>query len=320
MRKKKLAFVFSGAAARIAQQAVMMRYLVQGKAFKDGKTLVPTVLAGASSGAISIVALNAILLTEGLVEGGELKERFSWSDYEQIIGSINRKDVYNAGGVLRSALEFVGDGAIFDTTPLRELLEETLEKRIGFHTLGDLPVRSYISVVEQETGKIHRLSSVDHPDLPLVDVVMASAAIPILFPPVELMLPGKSDTAACVDGGTGIDMIPVDAIHRDRYDRVILIRPQPYDPEKKWFKDPPFSDVRIVKHTINNFMFIEEALMDYAFHRAVWHDGGRVYCYVPDLECNHSPLDFESGSEQLQKTEEWAGSDQNRPKLVKNCI
>ncbi len=319
MRKKNVAFVFSGAAARIAQQAVLMRYLVQGKAFKGWKPIIPKVLAGASSGAISVVALNAILISEGLV-GGKLKGNFSWTDYEDIITCLDRKNVYKAGGILRRALEVVGDDALFDTQPLRELLEDTLVTRLGLQKLGDLPIKSYISVVEQKTGTTHRLSSKDHPNLPLVDVLMASAAIPVLFPPVDLTLPGNNKKTACVDGGTGPDVIPVDAIYRDRYDAVILIRPQSFNPEKEWFRNPPFADVRIVNNTINNFMYIEEALMEYAFHRAVWHDGARVYCYVPDLEYNHWPLDFGSGENQLEETEKWADLNSSRPKPVKECI
>jgi|GEM_PF-3194179 len=311
MKRKKIAFVFSGAAARISQQAVLMRYLVQGKAFKDGRTLVPSVLAGSSSGALSIVALNAILLSEGLVEGAVLKDRFSWEDYEQLLSSLKKKDVYRRAALLRN------DESLYHTGPLRELLTELLEERLGFHTLGDLPVKSYISVVERKTGKVLRLSSEKNPDLPLVEALMATSAIPVIFPPVDLDLPGQGGAVSCVDGGTGPDVIPVDAVREDRCDTVILIRPELFDPAKPWNGKLPLSELRIVEHALNNFMFIEETLMEYAFYRAAAYGRSRVFCYFPNLRCNYYALDFESGEEQISETKAWADLEGSRPKPVR---
>ncbi len=317
MKMKKVAFVFSGAAARIAQQAVLMKYLVQGKAFKDGTPVIPSVLAGASSGGLSVVVLNAILLSEGLVEGPALETRFSWTDYEQLLSKLKKKDVYKEGSILRRSLEIVGEDALYDTTPLRKLLTDVVERRFGWHTLGDLPVKSYISVVEQKTGKVHRLCSEENPDLPLVDVLMATSAIPVLFPPVDIRLPDQKEAVLCVDGGTGPDMIPVDAVRNDECDTMILVRPELFDPQKPWNRKLPLAKFRIAENAFTNFMFIEETLMEYAFYRAAAYGQSNVFCYFPNLRYNYYVLDFESGREQMDETTKWADLEENLPRPVK---
>ena len=61
--KKRIGFVFSGVASRIAQELVLMRCLVEGRAFRGNppQPLIPAVIAGTSSGALSAVVLNAVL-------------------------------------------------------------------------------------------------------------------------------------------------------------------------------------------------------------------------------------------------------------------
>ena len=65
----RIGFVISGAASRIAQEMVLLKQLVQGRAFHEfeGKLIIPNVISGSSSGALNAVALNAILLSEGLI-------------------------------------------------------------------------------------------------------------------------------------------------------------------------------------------------------------------------------------------------------------
>jgi hypothetical protein len=68
--------VFSGAASRIAQEFVLMKHLVQGRAFgsRARDPMVPSVVAGSSPGALSAVALNAILQAEGLLRGRKMND------------------------------------------------------------------------------------------------------------------------------------------------------------------------------------------------------------------------------------------------------
>jgi hypothetical protein len=114
------ALVVSGAASRIAQECVLMKRLVQGRAFPErpGEPVIPSVLAGTSSGALSVVALNAILLSEGLIQGRGGSGSFTWRDYEGLIRKLKNSEVYEAGGIISGAREIIRDGAILDTAPL----------------------------------------------------------------------------------------------------------------------------------------------------------------------------------------------------------
>jgi predicted acylesterase/phospholipase RssA len=316
--RKKIGFVFSGAGSRIAQELVLMRYLVEGRAFKEDspKPLIPSVLAGTSSGALSAVALNAILATEGLVEAPRGAVGFSWDDYETLIRGLKNQDVYEAGGIIPEALQIIQSGAVLDTRPLRELLEDMIVSKVGFRLLGDLPLKTYLSVVDQGTGRVSRLCSQDNPDLPLVQVLMASTAIPIAFPSQQLKLPGSQRPVPCIDGGTGMDGIPVDALRNERCHTIYVVRPMKYDPTKKWNKKMPLSRFRIMVNALNTFMYVQEALLDNALFRATRYARSGAYAYVPVLPHNHNLLDFESGGEQIEATMAWAERSDSAPELI----
>jgi predicted acylesterase/phospholipase RssA len=316
--KKRIGFVFSGAASRIAQEMVLMRYLVQGEAFKSRSAgpLVPAVLAGNSSGALSAVALNAILASEGLVESKGRTGCFSWRDYEELIAELDNRDVYEAGGIIPGALQILRGGSILDTAPLRKLLRDTIAERVGFRVLGDLPVTTYLSVVERDTGRVCRLCSQDHPELPLVKVLTASTAIPIAFPSQKLMLPGSVETVACIDGGTGVDGIPVDALRNENCHTIYVIRPMKYDPAKTWNKPMPLSNFQIMVNALNTFMYVQEALLDNALFRATRYAKSRAYSYIPVLPHNYNLLDFESGREQIEATKAWAEKPESEPAQI----
>jgi predicted acylesterase/phospholipase RssA len=312
------AFVFSGAASRIAQELVLMKLLVLGRAFgpRSGDPLVPSIIAGSSSGALSAVALNAILQAEGLVRGRKGSKDFSWRQYEKLVTGLKNNNVYEDGGLLSRAMEIIREGAVLDTRPLRRLLETQVHSVMGYRTLGDLPIRTFVSVVERDSGKVHRLCSTSHPDLPLVDVLMASTAIPVAFPAQELVLPGRKRPVACIDGGIGVDGIPVDALREESCRRIFVVRPMKYDPRKKWNKTPPLARFRIVATAIQSFLYLQEALLENALLRAAAYARSAAYSYVPELPYNVNPLDFESGRDQLEATTEWAERDETGPAHV----
>lgn len=317
----RTAIVFAGAASRIAQEFVLMRRLVQGRAFgsRGGGPVIPAVLAGSSSGALSAVALNAILLSERLIAGrpptgrrgaargsGPACCRLGWREYEQLLLELKSEDVYRSSRIVHEAVEILRKGWIFDTAALRRLLKRTINGLAGFQTLGDLPVPTFISVVERDTGRVHRLGSVTHPDLPIVDVLMASASIPVAFPPCRLALPGAAAPVACIDGGTGTDGIPVDAVREQGCDVVYIVRPMRFDPTLPWNRNARLIRVPVVDTAIRTLLYMQEALLEGALLRA--HSYARRACYVyePRLELNYGLLDFDSAPAQIRDTERWA--------------
>jgi predicted acylesterase/phospholipase RssA len=320
----RTAIVFSGAASRIAQEYVLMRRLVEGRAFASRASgpVIPAVLAGSSSGALSAVALNAILLSEGLIDKRTFGRcafgpcTFGWSEYERLLLELKSDDVYQGGRIVHEAVEILRKGSVFDTRPLRRFLKRMVNGMAGFQTLGDLPVKTYVSVVERDTGRVHRLGSTTHPDLPIVDVLMASASIPVAFPPCKLSLPGAAAPVACIDGGSGTDGIPVDAVRDEDCDVLYIIRPMRFDPAKPWSRNPRLGRIPIVDTAIRTLQYMHEALLEGALLRASRYARQACYVYVPQLELNYGLLDFDSAPAQIRETERWANEPGSEPQAL----
>ena len=100
-------------------------------------------------------------------------------------------------------------GFILDVSPFESLLSSWLSL-MNYYTLGDLYITTAISIVDQNTGKTKRLWSDNpvHAKLNLLEVLMASTALPIAFEPRNITgYPGTF-----IDGGTGVDTLPVVAL------------------------------------------------------------------------------------------------------------
>jgi len=318
----KIGFAISGAASRIAQEMVLLKHLVLGRAFHEvgGKPIIPDVIAGSSSGALNAVALNAILLGEGLLEMGRSDCKFNWESYEERLIGVGNHDVYVGGGVIPEAMKIVRQGAIFDTRPLRGLLEQMVNNQMKFHSLGDLPIKTYISVVERDTGRVHRLCSQTHEDLSIVDVLMASTSIPVAFPPQHLIVPGSVKPVPCFDGGVGVDGIPVNALRDERCEDLYVIRPMAYDPQKPSNKISPLARFQIVSTAVRASEYLRESLFSFALCRAVRYAGSTAYCYMPKLSYNYNLLDFACGREQIEETLRWVENPGNTPLRIQNAF
>jgi predicted acylesterase/phospholipase RssA len=79
------------------------------------------------------------------------------------------------------------------------------QTKVGYNTLGDLYLPTYLSVMNQTSGDTLRLYSKDpvHSKLDLLEVLLASTALPIAFRPRYIT--GFGDTPF-IDGGTGVKL------------------------------------------------------------------------------------------------------------------
>jgi hypothetical protein len=98
---------------------------------------------------------------------------------------------------------------------------------MGYSTLGDLYLPTSISIVNQSSGLDTRLwsNNPEYANLDLLEVMLASAALPIAFPP--RVITGLGNTVSYyfkwislfekvwIDGGTGIDTIPNIPLHNN---------------------------------------------------------------------------------------------------------
>jgi predicted acylesterase/phospholipase RssA len=189
------AVIMTGAAARIPQEAALLEELFDRGLLKD-----VVFISGVSSGALNAVILNGIL-----------SGKMTWDEYKKMLFSLNNSDV------------FIQDGRKLpvNTEPLREYLTGVVEGKLGYHTIGDLPVTTSISfthiskpVPRQTVYRMcsRKINSETDTTLSLVDILMASTSFPIAFPPVRIRNVTTIPDVGYIDGGVGDDHVPYQAL------------------------------------------------------------------------------------------------------------
>lgn len=190
------ALIMTGAAARIPQQAALLEELYNRGLLKD-----VVFISGVSAGALNAVVLNGIL-------SGKL----TWDEYRKILFSLNTKDIFITSSNKKLPV---------DTEPVHLLLKKIVEERLGYMQIGDLPIMTEISFTSiRDLGmkkNVYRMCSrkinkETDTTLGLVDIMMASSAVPIAFPPVRIGNVKTIPDVEYVDGGVGPDYIPFKAL------------------------------------------------------------------------------------------------------------
>eukprot|EP01114_Cavostelium_apophysatum_P012857 TRINITY_DN2980_c0_g1_i1.p1 TRINITY_DN2980_c0_g1~~TRINITY_DN2980_c0_g1_i1.p1 ORF type:complete len:342 (+),score=61.73 TRINITY_DN2980_c0_g1_i1:104-1129(+) len=305
-----IAFAFSGAGGRIAQHCALMESLVRGLN-PSGKQVRPDVLSGASSGSISAVALNAIIYTEE----HNLTNGFGWDDYKELMFTITSSDIYDNSweGIAKIFAVNVFEGYFLDNSRLGPFLQPYLLK-MGFNKLSDLPIPTAISIVNQTSGDSIRLWSNDpaNADLDLLDIMIASASIPVAFPPK--LIPSIDPVTLWIDGGTGIDTLPVYApLHDAQVDELYVIC---YDGAftSGGALDLPYylQDLTLLK---NSVAAIEDMRVD-LFNGGIdiaQRSNVTSWLYMPSLNESFSALDFDHEKLQYMLTHQWTLSNDPAP-------
>lgn len=189
------AIIITGAAAKIAQEAALLQNLYEKGMLKN-----VVFISGASSGALNAVMLNAIL------EG-----KLTWKDYKSILGQLSNEKVFKPDG----------NRLPVNTTPLRNTISSIVCDRLGYRILSDLPIPTSISVVNFKiapfSDRTYRLCNLkinpeSDPSLNLVDVLMASTSIPVIFPPSPIKNVRTIPNVPYYDGGIAADHVPYQAL------------------------------------------------------------------------------------------------------------
>lgn len=300
VERKGTAIAMTGAAARIVQEVALLEELQ-----KTGWLRKPCFISGTSSGALNTVMLNAIL-----------SNRFSWDRYHNILFNLKSEDV------------FIRDGnkLPLNTDPLKNLLIRTIRDSLGFDSLGSLAYPSAISITDIRVlplgTRTYRMSNIkmnkeSDPAADLIDVLMASTAIPVIFPPVRFQLASGLPTTTFIDGGVAEDHIPYQAIIQyEKYrgvgiDTLIIVSRKcdttsqlSNEMENFGAKDKQLFEkigVRIENMAHEGFIRQMKALQanypELAAH---------TYIYIPDFEENFHLLDFNQMKEQYEITAKWA--------------
>jgi len=304
-KRRGTAVVITGAAARIVQEAALLENLQ-----KNGWLCNVCFISGTSAGALNTVMLNAIL-----------EKKYSWEGFYSILFNLSNEDIY-----IRT-----GRSLPVNIDPFHNLLTNVLNDSLGYKSVGDLPFHSSISISDFELlppfAKTYRLCNIkindeSNPGYNLVDVLLASTAIPILFPPARFQESFGLPNSSFVDGGVAEDHIPFEAVLQYEKFRgfgvdTLIIVSRKSDSRRRIIKeldDFGNNDSRLFdrlslwidNQAKNGFIkSMKELQHDYPELAA------RTYVYIPDFEENFSLLDFTNLQKQYNVTANWA--DSNKP-------
>ncbi len=176
-----IAFVFSGAGNRGPLQVGAVQALL-------AHGIKPDLLVGTSAGAI-----NSVVLAAHGVDDPKITERMATLWGEATAAKIYPGNVFQIGWRILSKEE-----SIFPNTGVREMIQRALPANAK--TFADLKIPLYVTSTDLTTMRLFLFG--EDKSAPLVDAVSASAAVPVIHPPVayrDLQL---------VDGGT-VANVPV---------------------------------------------------------------------------------------------------------------
>eukprot|EP01116_Phalansterium_solitarium_P022272 TRINITY_DN7295_c1_g1_i2.p1 TRINITY_DN7295_c1_g1~~TRINITY_DN7295_c1_g1_i2.p1 ORF type:complete len:328 (+),score=125.03 TRINITY_DN7295_c1_g1_i2:106-1089(+) len=304
-----VAFAFSGAGGRIAQQLAMMESLVLGLS-PSGQKIRPTHIAGASAGAINAVALNAILRTIDTNDPNGL----TFDVYKQLIFSMNSSMIYDDSweGMAKIFTHNIPAGYLLDNTPMATWMAAQL-KAFGFSKFKDLYLPTEITLVNQSSGLDVRLWSTDpvYGEFDLLEILLATAAMPIAFRPRTVTgFPG----ATFIDGGTGIDMIPVvPLVNNPDVDTIYMLCYNSALTSGGGTLPPKLDHVMLLKNTL---AAVEDQQVDYVMGGVdiAAKSKTKSFTYFPVFPEVFSSLSFDEEKKQYELAGTWAHA--NNPTAV----
>jgi len=295
-----VALIITGAAARIPQEAALIQAL-------DGRGLLKDLvfISGDSSGALNAVAVNAIR-----------SGRMSWQRYREILSGLRNEDVFTQ----------TGKKIPVDTSPLRALLTRVIEGEMGYTSIGELPIPTAITITGMsalglETNSYRmcskRINAESDPSLSLVDILMASTAFPIVFPPARIRNAVTIPNIDYVDGGAGEDYVPFEALREFELARGQAVE-SVYVVSRKSDTVPEISEELRVLGVDDHGAFdkLGISLDSMANRRLARHlrayaakepeSASRTFVWKPDFAGSFLLFDFDSLELQYSATEEWA--------------
>jgi len=247
------------------------------------------------------VAVNAVLKSKA---NGDKK--FTWNDYTNILFGLKDGSIFDTSisGIFKILTHNVEHGYFLDTTPLKTTIQ-SLTSKMGFNKFGDLFIPTIISIVDKDTGFTLRIKSDDprYSNLSLVDIMMASSAIPIAFPPQ--LVSGLSN-GYLIDGATGQDEIPVYGLLHSNLsqpiDKLYIIARQFY-----YGPDVPFvlKPIQIVVNSIEALEYLRQSLYLSGLEEAR-SIKIPTFEYIPELPHHYGMFSFDQQKPQWEESMAWA--------------
>lgn len=252
------AFVLSGGASLGAIQAGMLAALYE-------REIAPDLIVATSVGAVN---------------GGFIASRppttATASELAEVWLSIDRGDVFPLNA-LTGFLGFIGKRSSFiSDAKLRQLLARHLE----FERLEDAPVPLHVVAADVSDGREVLLSQG-----PVLEAVMASAAIPGVFPPVEL------NGRLLMDGGVSNNTPISHALELGAHEVYVLPTGYPCD-----LQQPPRGALAMVLHAMT--LLIQQRLVR---EIDLFRDEANLIVLPPPCPLAVQPIDFSHARELIER-------------------
>jgi predicted acylesterase/phospholipase RssA len=310
--REGIALIMTGAAARISQEAALLEELDKRGLLKD-----LVFISGVSSGALNAVLLNGIL-----------NKKITWDEYKTILFNLKNEDI------------FIQEGKKFpvNTEPARQTFRKTTEDKLGYYCIGNLPITTSISFTHIENLALkktvfrmcsRKINQESDTTLGLVDIMMATAAFPIVFPPARIANVKTIPDEKYVDGGVGDDHVPYHALLEFEKFRGVGV-------EKVYIISRNCDSIPQLSEELKNFGVDDNGLFDrLGFSLDALLTRGIIkrmeaycseapelvpltYVWIPDLKKNFRLFSFENMKEQYDLTYEWAKT--HDPVLIKDFL
>jgi predicted acylesterase/phospholipase RssA len=240
----------------------------------------------------------------------------SWNDYREILYSLKNSDIFLQQGRKLPV----------NTSPARELYKNLVEDKLGYHQIGDLPIPTGISFThlkDFELKKIvyrmcsRKINQETDTTLSLVDIMMATSAFPLVFPPVRIKNVKTIPDYEFVDGGVGEDQVPYHALLEFEKFRGAGVE-KVYVISRMSDSIPEFSEeLRVIgindKGLFDKLGFSLDAILHKgfvkkleAFRKEAPELVSRTFIWIPDFNANFRLFNFENLKEQYLLTAQWA--------------
>ncbi len=306
MKNLKNAILLTGAAARISQEVALIDQLIQKEGLEIHEE--STYLAGYSSGALNVLAVNACFRKENPI---------SWDQFykNEILESLRNEDIYIKTHPI-----------YWDTLPLRRTIKMFL-KKAGLKKLGDLPFQSGILAFNLDKMKTYWPNNLESKfmNIELCDLLMASTAIPVHFPSQRINGIGGLSTGLpdgiYSDGGTGGTFKRFKRHFKDivntntKFDTLHIISPMRDNNEIEYNKLNRLKFDHNTDNQLINDFFGHMSMQGFLKFLKKLHKANKkyklannIYVSMPNMENNTAILDFSCQMDKYDAVKSWCES------------
>jgi NTE family protein len=201
------------------------------------------------------IAYDAIVGTSiGALIGAMAAGGYSLEEMERIIGEVQKEDYFRL-----NTLKFLLKGTRTPSMYRGDHFKSQLERLLPERSFGELEVPFYCNAVRLETGGSVFWGTPGFDDIPLVEAVYSSCALPGIFEPYE------RDGYSYMDGGI-VDPVPLRFAKTLQPDLILAVDLS----VKATFKTPNYKN-RVASTLFRAFEIAEESVVEQILHMHVDH-------------------------------------------------